>query len=212
MDPSNSADDSLIEKIVRHDVFLSVVCGAKCVIIWSLFKRQSVKRTYDRQYNAYKSAIDEINNKEISLSTELSSKLAEIFLNSKKKIVHSSDLLYTYAEYEISVTSKFVIHLNSSNLKKEIPNGCCLEAFEVKYGVETDEIKLDFNEIEVEKETKHTISDALDAFKIIKQVLSESENFEESDNNLLSSLKDRLDRETAFESLDKLKERLDQEA
>jgi len=93
-------------------------------------------------------------------------------------------------------------------MRKDAANGCSLEAFEVKYGVETADIKLDFNLNQV----KHTISDALEAFKVIKQVLSESKNFEEKDVDLLSSLKDRLDRETALESLDRLKERLDQEA
>jgi len=96
-------------------------------------------------------------------------------------------------------------------MRKEAANGCSLEAFEVKYGVETADIKLDFNEINL-NQVKHTISDALEAFEVIKQVLSESRNFEEKDADLLSALKDRLDRETALESLDRLKERLDQEA
>lgn len=52
-DPSNPADDALIPAWVRHDVYLGLMANARGVAIWSLFRRPSVQRTYDRWYNAY---------------------------------------------------------------------------------------------------------------------------------------------------------------
>ena len=62
-DPLNVIDDKLIEKIIKHDIYQSVIGGgAQIIIIWSLFKRYEVKRTYEIQYKAYESIIKEINN------------------------------------------------------------------------------------------------------------------------------------------------------
>jgi hypothetical protein len=52
-DPPNPADDDLIPAWVRHDVYLGLMANARGVAIWSLFRRNSVQRTYDRWYNAY---------------------------------------------------------------------------------------------------------------------------------------------------------------
>lgn len=42
-----------IERWVRHDVYLGLVSGAKGVLIWSLFPRREVKRTWQLWYDAY---------------------------------------------------------------------------------------------------------------------------------------------------------------
>ena len=47
LDPENADDDKNIPKFARHDVYLSAVLGAQIIIIWSLFNRNSVHRTYD---------------------------------------------------------------------------------------------------------------------------------------------------------------------
>lgn len=46
-------EDALIEPWVRHDVYLGMCSGAKGVLIWSLFPRGGVKRTWQKWYDAY---------------------------------------------------------------------------------------------------------------------------------------------------------------
>lgn len=51
-DPDPS-EDALIEPWVRHDVYLGLCSGAKGVLLWSLFPRAGVKRTWQKWYDAY---------------------------------------------------------------------------------------------------------------------------------------------------------------
>jgi hypothetical protein len=46
---------------VRHDVYLGMVSGAKGVVIWSLFRRGEVKRTWQLWYDAYAECGRELN-------------------------------------------------------------------------------------------------------------------------------------------------------
>jgi len=55
------ADDGTIAAWVRHDVYLGLVTGAKGVLIWSLFKRSEVRRTWQRWYDAYAACGRELN-------------------------------------------------------------------------------------------------------------------------------------------------------
>lgn len=52
-DPADPAQDHLIPRWVRHDVYLGLMSGAKGVAIWSLFRRPEVKRTWQIWYDAY---------------------------------------------------------------------------------------------------------------------------------------------------------------
>ena len=52
-DPEDPAQDHLIPRWVRHDVYLGLMSGAKGVAIWSLFRRPEVKRTWQIWYDAY---------------------------------------------------------------------------------------------------------------------------------------------------------------
>ena len=46
---------------VRHDVYLGLASGAKGVLIWSLFKRKEVRRTWQLWYDAYSECARELN-------------------------------------------------------------------------------------------------------------------------------------------------------
>jgi hypothetical protein len=46
-------ETALIEPWARHDVYLGMCSGAKGVMIWSLFPRGGVKRTWKTWYDAY---------------------------------------------------------------------------------------------------------------------------------------------------------------
>ena len=46
---------------MRHDVYLGLVSGGKGVVIWSLFRRGGVKRTWQRWYDAYAECGRELN-------------------------------------------------------------------------------------------------------------------------------------------------------
>jgi hypothetical protein len=59
-DPS-PAEDREIRDWVRHDVYLGLASGARGVVIWSLFKRAGVKRTWQRWYDAYAECGRELN-------------------------------------------------------------------------------------------------------------------------------------------------------
>jgi len=47
------AEDTLIESWVRHDVYLGLCSGGQGVLLWSLFPRSAVHRTWQIWYNAY---------------------------------------------------------------------------------------------------------------------------------------------------------------
>jgi hypothetical protein len=88
VDPLKTEDDQYISILARHDVFLSVMHGTQMIILWSLFKRESIKRTYGIQYKAYCKAVCEINqtkfdlnNQEDSTESKKRFTLAEILLN-----------------------------------------------------------------------------------------------------------------------------------
>ncbi len=46
-------EESMIRAWVRHDVYLGLCSGARGVLIWSLFPRAAVKRTYSQWLDAY---------------------------------------------------------------------------------------------------------------------------------------------------------------
>jgi len=60
-------EDAEIRAWVRHDVYLGLASGAKGVLIWSLFKRKEVKRTWQLWYDAYSQCARELNG-ELGLS------------------------------------------------------------------------------------------------------------------------------------------------
>jgi len=49
----DEADLARIADWVRHDVVLGLIEGAKGVVVYSLFKRRELQRSYDLYYNAY---------------------------------------------------------------------------------------------------------------------------------------------------------------
>ncbi len=137
-DPLNVMDDKLIEKIIKHDIYQSVIGGgAQIIIIWSLFKRFEVKRTYGIQYKAYESIIKEINNLKIVYDYNKTIDLSYVLLQSANKIIeYTQDYLYTHAEYHISDTSTLVFDINSSNYPiNDKKNNISLEPFQVKFQV-----------------------------------------------------------------------------
>ena len=88
---------------------------------------------------------------------------------------------------------------------REIPDECTLEPFEVKYNLQNGEqitecsdVAVTVNSLSLEKE-EYSISEALNAFKIISKVIENSEVCEEADSDLLLSLKTRLHKESEFE-------------
>ena len=129
MDPTIESEDSLIGSLARHDIFLSVTWGAQFIIIWSLFKRVSVRRTYDKQYKAYVDSMKEINDTLINFR-EKTFTLADIFLNFPKKIELKEKI--TLAEYSIDSSLKLEVKINSSNLQQALDD-VTLEPFQVKY-------------------------------------------------------------------------------
>ena len=54
-------EDAEIRSWVRHDVYLGLASGAKGVLVWSLFKRKEVKRTWQLWYDAYAECGRELN-------------------------------------------------------------------------------------------------------------------------------------------------------
>ena len=60
-------EDAEIRAWVRHDVYLGLASGARGVLIWSLFKRKGVKRTWQLWYDAYSECARELNG-ELGLS------------------------------------------------------------------------------------------------------------------------------------------------
>ena len=54
-------EDKEIRAWVRHDVYLGMASGAKGVLIWSLFKRGGVKRSWQLWYDAYAECARELN-------------------------------------------------------------------------------------------------------------------------------------------------------
>ena len=55
------AEDGKIRAWVRHDVYLGLASGAKGVLIWSLYPRPEVRRTWQLWYDAYAGCGRELN-------------------------------------------------------------------------------------------------------------------------------------------------------
>lgn len=55
------AEDGKIRTWVRHDIYLGLASGAKGVLIWSLFQRSEVRRTWQLWYDAYAECGRELN-------------------------------------------------------------------------------------------------------------------------------------------------------
>lgn len=63
-DPADPAEDDLIDDWTRHDVYLSMVAGAKGITIWSAWnRRKGFQRTFKKYYEGYSSAAKELNGK-----------------------------------------------------------------------------------------------------------------------------------------------------
>jgi hypothetical protein len=60
-------EDREIRAWVRHDIYLGLASGAKGVLVWSLFKRPAVRRTWQLWYDAYSECGRELNG-ELGLS------------------------------------------------------------------------------------------------------------------------------------------------
>ncbi len=70
-DPKDPKEDRLISAWTRHDVYLSLVSGAKGVVIWSGWnRRKGFQRTFKKYYEGYASAARELNG-ELALSQPL---------------------------------------------------------------------------------------------------------------------------------------------
>jgi hypothetical protein len=54
-------EDTEIRNWVRHDVYLGLTSGAKGLLIWSLYQRKEVIRTWQLWYNAYSECAKELN-------------------------------------------------------------------------------------------------------------------------------------------------------
>ncbi len=54
-------EEQEIRAWVRHDVYLGLASGAQGVLLWSLFKRKEVKRTWQLWYDAYAECARELN-------------------------------------------------------------------------------------------------------------------------------------------------------
>ena len=70
------AEDKEIRNWVRHDVYLGLCSGAKGVLIWSLYPRKEVRRTWQLWYDAYAECAKELNGE---------AALAQVFLFGKRR-------------------------------------------------------------------------------------------------------------------------------
>ena len=70
------AEDKEIRAWVRHDIYLGLCSGAKGVLMWSLFKRKEVTRTWQLWYDAYAECARELNGERA---------LAQVFLFGERR-------------------------------------------------------------------------------------------------------------------------------
>lgn len=98
-------EDVEIPAWARHDVYLGLVAGAKGVLIWSLFKRPEVRRTWSLWYDAY-----------ARCARELGAGLGAVFLFGERR----ADLAVTASRDVSSAelahgTSRWLFVVNSSS-------------------------------------------------------------------------------------------------
>src|SRR5262249_43070419 len=86
------AEDAQIRDWVRHDVYLGLCSGARGVLIWSLYPRKDVRRTWQLWYDAYAECARELNGRR---------RLSQVFLFGERR----SDLKVTLVKG--SATSRF---------------------------------------------------------------------------------------------------------
>lgn len=111
-DPADPAQDHLIPRWVRHDVYLGLMSGAKGVAIWSLFRRAEVKRTWQIWYDAY-----------AHVATDLTGplQLGQVFLFGKKSNRFPVRIVTGPKEVEMtkSVSKKLEIGTTSDDERNE---------------------------------------------------------------------------------------------
>jgi hypothetical protein len=140
VDPLDLHDDQLIPTMVRHDMFLSVLFGAQAVLLWSLFKRASVLRTFDLQYKSYAETIQEINSTTFSLNGR-DVTLAQIMLNGsefEKELEQdtSGTRYFSRGVYKLGEdNTRLVVEINSTSETQCDDKGTSFSPFEVKYTI-----------------------------------------------------------------------------
>jgi hypothetical protein len=60
-DPKDPADDAMVPRWTRHDVFCSLVNGARGVLVWSGAHRKGLERTWQAYFDGYLSAAKQLN-------------------------------------------------------------------------------------------------------------------------------------------------------
>ena len=124
-DPEPS-EDGEIRTWVRHDIYLGLASGAKGVLIWSLFPRKEVRRTWSLWYDAYAKCGRELNG---------SRKLAQVFLFGERR----SDLKIRQIEGEsvVPVTLGGKVEAGTTSVAERAPRKIMVPAWtsaEYAYG------------------------------------------------------------------------------
>jgi hypothetical protein len=102
-DPDDPNEDKEIRSWVRHDVYLGLCSGAKGVLLWSLFPRPAVKRTWKTWYDAYAECGRELNGEQ---QLALPFLFGEVRSDLKiKRTSKHSDELTTGGEVETTTTT-----------------------------------------------------------------------------------------------------------
>ncbi len=124
-DPDNPKDISRIKKWCRHDVYLSLISGAKGILIWSGYnRRKGFKNTFKDYYQGYASAARELNGqlnlarvflfgqKRNDIKIDIISGPAVLKLDYDKKVHTYQSVNYYNAAYK---NKRYLFLVNSSN-------------------------------------------------------------------------------------------------
>ena len=111
-DPVDPAQDHLIPRWVRHDVYLGLMSGAKGVAIWSLFRRPEVRRTWQIWYDSY-----------AHVATDLTGPLAlgQVFLFGEKSARFPTRIVYEPKTVELKkrASKKLEVRTTGDGERKE---------------------------------------------------------------------------------------------
>ena len=105
-DPKDPADDHLIPRWARHDIYLGLMCGGKGVAIWSLFPRGEVRRTWRIWYDSYS-----------GIATELTGPLAlgQVFLHGRDASLVKVSILDGPRELPLTKGAKNSLESSTTN-------------------------------------------------------------------------------------------------
>lgn len=133
-DPKNEVDDKYIDNYIKHDIYTCALFpNIKYIILFSLFEREAIKRTYSTQYKSYVRHMTAINKEMLPIGVGIYKPLVKICSKGHQYIERRGNIIITKFDQYVGPIkiSQFIVKINSNNANEED-----MKPFEVRFNYE----------------------------------------------------------------------------